>query len=106
LKFVLCAHLFPQFSIMYLCLTPNLLYFLPNLGELYALRRTPNFYEIHPRLEKELFFVTLLGQLMANCLLYLDIPDLSKLPHRRSFVWKYFPSIQPWGLKEKTSTIL
>jgi hypothetical protein len=25
------------------------LYFLPDLGALYALRRAPNFYEIHPR---------------------------------------------------------
>jgi hypothetical protein len=43
------AHIFfPFFSIMYLRLTPNLLDFLPELGALYALRRAPNFYEIHP----------------------------------------------------------
>jgi hypothetical protein len=34
---------------MYLRLTPNLLHFLPNLDGLYALRPTPNFYEIHPK---------------------------------------------------------
>jgi hypothetical protein len=34
---------------MYLRLTPNLLHFLPDLDALYALRPTPNFYEIHPR---------------------------------------------------------
>jgi hypothetical protein len=39
---------FPQFSIMYLRLTPNLLYFLPDFDALYALFRAPNFYEIHP----------------------------------------------------------
>jgi hypothetical protein len=27
----------------------NLLHFLPDLGALYALHPTPNFYEIHPR---------------------------------------------------------
>jgi hypothetical protein len=48
LKFALCAHLFPYFSIMYLRLTPNLLHFLPDLDALYALCHTPNFYEIHP----------------------------------------------------------
>ncbi len=39
---------FPWFSIMYLRLTPNLFHFLLDLGALYALRRGPNFYEIHP----------------------------------------------------------
>jgi hypothetical protein len=33
---------------MYLRLAPNLLYFLPDLTALYALRRVPNFFEIHP----------------------------------------------------------
>jgi hypothetical protein len=33
---------------MYMRLSPNLLHFLPDLGALYALRRSPNFYEIHP----------------------------------------------------------
>jgi hypothetical protein len=33
---------------MYLRLTPNLLYFLPDLDALYALRRVPKLYEIHP----------------------------------------------------------
>jgi hypothetical protein len=33
---------------MYLRLTPNLLHFLSDLDALYALRCTPNFYEIHP----------------------------------------------------------
>jgi hypothetical protein len=33
---------------MYLGLTPNLLYFLPDLSALYTLRLAPNFYEIHP----------------------------------------------------------
>jgi hypothetical protein len=33
---------------MYLRLTPNLLHFLPDLDAIYALRRAPNFYEIHP----------------------------------------------------------
>jgi hypothetical protein len=27
---------------------PNFLHFLQDLGELYALHRAPNFYEIHP----------------------------------------------------------
>jgi hypothetical protein len=49
LKFALCAHLFPLFSIMYLRLTPNLWNFLPDFGALYALRHAPNFYEIHSR---------------------------------------------------------
>jgi hypothetical protein len=33
---------------MYLRLAPTLKHFLPDLGSLYALRPTPNFYEIHP----------------------------------------------------------
>jgi hypothetical protein len=33
---------------MCLHLTPNVLYFLPDLSALYALRRAPNLYEIHP----------------------------------------------------------
>jgi hypothetical protein len=35
---------------MQLRLLLNLLHFLSNLGALYALRRAPNFYEIHPLL--------------------------------------------------------
>jgi hypothetical protein len=38
---------------MYLRLTPNLLHFPPDLDALYALRRAPNFYEIHPRADKK-----------------------------------------------------
>jgi hypothetical protein len=33
---------------MHLRLALKLLHFLPDLGELYALRFAPNFYEIHP----------------------------------------------------------
>jgi hypothetical protein len=36
---------------MHLRLALNLLHFLQDLSALYALRRTPNFFEIHPRLE-------------------------------------------------------
>jgi hypothetical protein len=34
---------------MHLSLALNLLHFFPDLSALYALRHTPNFYEIHPR---------------------------------------------------------
>jgi hypothetical protein len=34
---------------MHLRLALNLMHLLQDLGALYALRRTPNFYEIHPR---------------------------------------------------------
>jgi hypothetical protein len=34
---------------MHLGLALNLLYFLPDLGALYALGRAPNFYDVHPK---------------------------------------------------------
>jgi hypothetical protein len=37
---------------MHLRLALNLLHFLPALDVLYALRRAPNLYEIHPRYNK------------------------------------------------------
>jgi hypothetical protein len=38
---------------MYLCLTPNLFHFLPDLGALYTLRHAPNYYEMHPKSGKK-----------------------------------------------------
>jgi hypothetical protein len=38
---------------MHLRLAPNLQHFLLDFGELYTLRLTPNFYEIHPSSETE-----------------------------------------------------
>jgi hypothetical protein len=38
---------------MHLCIVLNLLHFLPGFGALYALRRVPNFYEIHLLLSQQ-----------------------------------------------------
>jgi hypothetical protein len=59
LKFTLYVHPFCinfllKYDIIHLHLELNLLHFLPDKGALYALRRAPNFHEIHPSLTPQL----------------------------------------------------
>jgi hypothetical protein len=69
------------FGIMHLCLELNSLHFLPDLGVHYALRHTPNFYEIHPWIN---YYDLILGYRRCDlCSLHCS----ANLPQQHSFVW-------------------
>jgi hypothetical protein len=56
---------------------PNLLHFLPDLDALYALRRAPNFYEIHPWASSKVNVIILF--MFLKYITYLDICGLSHI---------------------------